>query len=81
MKINKRSVAKLILVVILLSVLTLLTGCSSNPGLFAALYQIVGGIFIAIIGILGSIVTAIISVILGIFAFIGGILNLIGGLF
>ena len=80
MKINKSLVSKILVAIILLSALTMLTGCTSNEGVNDGLNSISGGFFISLIGILSSILGAIASVFLGIISLIAGIFQIIGGL-
>ena len=82
MKFNKKSLAKILLVIIVISALAMLTGCDVTPneGVNESLGVLSGGLLGALIVFMYSVLLAIGSVFVAIFSLIAGLFQLIGAL-
>jgi len=78
---NKKVLPKVLLVIILLTAILMLSGCSMNSNnLSLGLYQLFGSFIMVVVGFLVSLLSAFVSLLLGIILFVMGIFTTIGGL-
>ena len=81
MKINKSLISKILMVTIIISMVVILTGCTSNENINLGFSTITSGLLLTIVGILSSIFGAIASVFVGIISLISGIVEIVIELF
>lgn len=77
---NKRLIAKIALIAMMLGVLTLFTACSFSPSnIDLGLSQLLGGIRAVFDGLVSGVVTVVVGIFEGIWIFIQGLFNIIIG--